>query len=305
MGETFLPLYFYNTERIFIPPLQSSVRFSDVWPLADMMTYPELDMDQELIYSALEFAQNVPDFKTCFPEIWNDIVDVCSRDSTFISEYQYTVMALRIFNCLHHRSLGIEEIDFEFIDQDYVAYLAVMTGKEGVLYQKMYNVARGLCLNEKQDRTIRDVRRRAENIENSVARYLNRVRRIKTHLATSTKVNTKKTNIKQGVHGTFINETGRSLKEFKQNSAEKFKKYIRVMKNVVYESNSCSKSVDTSLDLVAKNFRKIGHILQGEKRLKRSWINFAQEYSRKTTEMERKVASIETKLGKILKHKLK
>jgi hypothetical protein len=69
MGETFLPLYFYNTERIFIPPLQSSVRFSDVWPLADMVTYPELDVDQELIYSALEFAQNVPDFKTCFPEV--------------------------------------------------------------------------------------------------------------------------------------------------------------------------------------------------------------------------------------------
>jgi hypothetical protein len=43
-----------------------------------------------------------------------------------------------------------------------------------------------------------------------------------------------------------------------------------------------------------------GHILQGEKSLKRSWINFAQEYSRKTTEMEGKVASIETKLGTIL-----
>ena len=42
---------------------------------------------------------------------------MCSGDSTFISEYQYTVMALRIFNCLHHRSLGLEEIDFEFIDQ--------------------------------------------------------------------------------------------------------------------------------------------------------------------------------------------
>jgi hypothetical protein len=69
MGETFLPLYFYNTERIFIPPLQSSVSFSKVSPYAQMMTYPELDLDQELIYSALVFAQNVPDFKTCFPEV--------------------------------------------------------------------------------------------------------------------------------------------------------------------------------------------------------------------------------------------
>ncbi len=69
MGETFLPLYFYNTERIFIPPLQSSVSFSKVSPYAQMMTYPELDLDQELSYSALVFAQNVPDFKTCFPEV--------------------------------------------------------------------------------------------------------------------------------------------------------------------------------------------------------------------------------------------
>ena len=42
---------------------------------------------------------------------------MCSDDLTFVSEYEYTVMALRLLNCLHHRSLGIEEIDFEFIDQ--------------------------------------------------------------------------------------------------------------------------------------------------------------------------------------------
>ena len=48
----------------------------------------------------------------------------------------------------------------------------IMTGEESSLYQTMYNVARGLCLNEKRDRAIRDVYRMAKNIENSVVKYL-------------------------------------------------------------------------------------------------------------------------------------
>ena len=69
MGETFLPVYFYDTERIFIPPLQSSVNFNDVWLLASMITYPVLDVDQELVFSALEYARSIPDYKTCFPQV--------------------------------------------------------------------------------------------------------------------------------------------------------------------------------------------------------------------------------------------
>ena len=69
MGETFLPLYFYNTESIFIPPLQTSVNFNKVWPLASIVTYPELNVEKDLIHSALEYARSIPDHKTCFPEV--------------------------------------------------------------------------------------------------------------------------------------------------------------------------------------------------------------------------------------------
>ena len=64
-------------------------------------------------------------------------------------------------------------------------YLALMTAKERILYEKMYNVARGLCLNAKQDKTIRHVRRGAKNIEQSVARYLNHVKRIQVLVFTT------------------------------------------------------------------------------------------------------------------------
>jgi uncharacterized membrane protein len=64
-------------------------------------------------------------------------------------------------------------------------YLALMTAKERILYEKMYNVARGLCLNAKQDKTTRHVRRRAKNIEQSVARYLNHVKRIQVLIFTT------------------------------------------------------------------------------------------------------------------------
>ena len=77
MGETFLPLYFYNTERIFIPPLQSSVNFNEVRPLASMITYPVFDVDQELIFSALEYARSIPDYKTCFPEVRFSVSLLC------------------------------------------------------------------------------------------------------------------------------------------------------------------------------------------------------------------------------------
>ena len=67
IGQAFLPQYFYNTERIFIPPVQKSVGFDRVWPLAQMVAYPEYDLDQELIFTAVQFAHSVPDFKICFP----------------------------------------------------------------------------------------------------------------------------------------------------------------------------------------------------------------------------------------------
>ena len=63
--------------------------------------------------------------------------------------------------------------------KDYGMYLAVMTTKERVLYHKIYNVARGLCLREKQERTLRDVRHTTRGIEESVARYMNHVQGIK------------------------------------------------------------------------------------------------------------------------------
>jgi hypothetical protein len=63
--------------------------------------------------------------------------------------------------------------------------------------------------------------------------------------------------MKQDVHSTFTNETGRLLMQIKQKSTEEFEKYIKVMKNVVDESNSCSNSVQSSLDAVGKNFKKI------------------------------------------------
>ena len=55
----------------------------------------------------------------------------------------------------------------------------IMTGEESSLYQTMYNVARGLCLNEKRDRAIRDVYRTTENFENSVMSYLKQAEGIK------------------------------------------------------------------------------------------------------------------------------
>ena len=69
IGQRILPFHFYDTERIFVPPLRSSVDFGEIWPLAEMVTYPELDIDEELIFYGLNFARNVPDFKTCFPEV--------------------------------------------------------------------------------------------------------------------------------------------------------------------------------------------------------------------------------------------
>ena len=232
----------------------------------------------------------------------DDITKVCSAGWIFISEYQYSVMALRLFNCLHHRSLGIVEIDFEFIDQEYGMYLSLMTGKERVLYHKMYNVVRGLCLHEKQDRTSRDVHRRAKNIEKNVAGYLNHVQRIKMQLVTSSKSIIRKTNIKQDILCKFTNESGRLLKQVKRKYRVKFEKYIKVMNGVVDKSNSFS--LQTSLDAVATNFKKIGHYLHAESSLSRSWTIFLKKYDKKASEMERKVSSISTKLGKIYTYQL-
>lgn len=69
MGDTLLPLYSYNTEKVFIPPLPNSVNYYRIWPLIEMVTYPELQLDHDLVDSSIDFARNVPDFKSCFPEV--------------------------------------------------------------------------------------------------------------------------------------------------------------------------------------------------------------------------------------------
>lgn len=63
-----------------------------------------------------------------------------------------------------------------------MTYLAMMTPEERILYHKMYNIARGLCLNEKRGTAIIDVYKTALSIDNTVGRYLNRVQGIKVLL---------------------------------------------------------------------------------------------------------------------------
>ena len=84
---------------------------------------------------------------------------------------------------------------------------------------------------------------------------------LQTHLARSSKMFMIAKNKKQRIHDKFVNETGRFLQQIEQKSTQKFKKHMEYMKIVVKQSISHNDSVETSLDNVKKNFRRIGELL--------------------------------------------
>ena len=81
---------------------------------------------------------------------------------------------------------------------------------------------------------------------------------LQTHLTRSSKMFMIVRNKKQRIHDKFVNETGRFLQQIEQKSTERFKKHMEYMKIIVKQSISLSESVETSLNNVEKDFRKIG-----------------------------------------------
>lgn len=73
-------------------------------------------------------------------------------------------------------------------------------------------------------------------------------------MTTSNKVYTKRRALGQIHHIAFVDETGKSGQSY----AKKFRSYIRIMNNIVDESEAYSKSVTNNLDVVAKNIEEIG-----------------------------------------------
>lgn len=195
--------------------------------------------------------------------------------------------------------MGVEEIDFDTVEKDYKNYLLKMPTTEWNSYHEAYNLVRGLCANERQHKSMQDVKDAVRYIDNEFGHHVNCTKRLRVRIYPLAKNTISRCQKKFDAEKKTTKRVVKLFEKTKQHYATNLQEQTTTMNKAVQQSSFYTNALENTVNAFSRNLRRIGLEFNSDNSFHSLLDKFTQNYGIETNEIEKKIAMLGFKLGQL------